>query len=609
MIFKKNSFRLKIFILIFIAILIPMIIVSSILLKKSEQAITDQTSKLVGSSLESEIRNIDFYLNATLAMSDLILVENRITSTVKLKEPFNSNEKIKRYADIREVLNFFISRVQSQINMSGIDSCYLYLKNQNTVIDSKTTFYENIGVNNVDFIEKSKQKQYDDIWYVSVPVNYYTLNELKNSPESDNIISYNRPIKDDNGKTLAVLAINLKQSFIGDNYDKIQAGTPGELVVMDKDEKVISHSAHNMVGEKFEKYAELNHKINQYKKQSGSFYMTIDNEKQFIIYSISKNTSWKYIVVIPASQILGKVYEVQNYLKILITITTLFVFGITIVLSNVFYNPLKKLVYAMQKIQQRDLDVRIEDNRKDEYHQVYQGFNNMADELENLIEDLINEKILKKEAEIKLLQAQINPHFLYNTLESIHSIAKIKKVEEISLMVASLSKFFRISLSGGKEFVSLKQAIELVVNYLAIQMMRFKDKIDYQISVSEELMECIVPKLILQPFVENSIYHGIESKKGKGELHISAWVENGYLLLGVKDNGIGIKDNHLIELRKSIESNNIEDSDNFALKNINRQIKLKYGLQYGIHINSKYGEGTEVLIKLPIVLNGDGSND
>jgi two-component system, sensor histidine kinase YesM len=274
---------------------------------------------------------------------------------------------------------------------------------------------------------------------------------------------------------------------------------------------------------------------------------------------------------------------------------------LTYLLSYIFYNPLKKIVSAMQMIENRNLDVRINDNRADEYHKVYKGFNNMVTELNSLIRDLVNEKILKKEAQIKLLQAQINPHFLYNTLESIHSIAKIKKVDEISSMVSALSKFFRISLSGGKDDVTLSEAIELVLNYLTIQNIRFNGKIDYQINIPEELRKAIVPKLILQPVAENSIYHGIEQKKGIGILIISALSQKGEMELIIEDNGIGINEKNLLELRNSIENGSFEDSRNFALKNLNRQIKLKYGINYGLKIESVEGNGTSVHIKLPII--------
>lgn len=599
--FRNTSFRVKIFIIIFAAILVPMILVSSVLFKRSEQAITEKTSEVVISSINFVINNIDSALDAVTGMSKLMLTDTRLISTAEKEYKFTEEEKVQKYGGIRDLLSFFITRIKTLNMLPGIDSFYLYLPNQNTIIDSKSTYYENINENNVDFLQELNRKEEADSWFISSSVDYYTLNKIETRLETDKLITFNKVLKDDSNNTIAVLAVNVSENFVSDFYNKIQKGIPGNFVVMDRNQTVVAYSDKKVIGDKLDKYAELNSKIEKLKNDNGSFFLRIDNQEQFVVYSISNYTKWRYIVIIPASNILGKVYEIQKFLFIILSVTALFIFGITFLLSYIFYKPLEKLVSAMQKIENRNLDVRIDDKRRDEYQKVYRGFNDMASELKNVIKDLSNEKILKKEAEIKLLQAQINPHFLYNTLESIHSIAKIKKVEEISSMVSALSKFFRISLSGGKDVVTLREAIELVINYLTIQNIRFKGKVEYKINVPEELLGCMVPKLILQPVAENAIYHGIERKKEKGELTISGEAKNGCLQIVVEDNGIGMTEDKLSDLRHSLQSDSFEDAKNFALKNINRQIKLKYGADYGISIDSIYGKGTHVFIKLPII--------
>ncbi len=599
--FRNTSFRVKIFIIIFAAILVPMILVSSVLFKRSEQAITEKTSEVVISSINFAINNIDSALDAVTGMSKLMLTDTRLISTAEKEYKFSEEEKVQKYGGIRDLLSFFITRIKTLNMLPGIDSFYLYLPNQNTIIDSKSTYYENINENNVDFLQKLNRKEETDSWFISSPVDYYTLNKIETRLETDKLITFNKVLKGDSNNTVAVLAVNVSENFVSDFYNKIQKGIPGNFVVMDRNQIVVAYSDKKVIGTKLDKYTALNSKIEKLKSDNGSFFLRIDNQEQFVVYSISNYTKWRYIVIIPASNILGKVYEIQKFLFIILSVTALFIFGITFLLSYIFYKPLEKLVSAMQKIENRNLDVRIDDKRRDEYQKVYRGFNDMASELKNVIKDLTNEKILKKEAEIKLLQAQINPHFLYNTLESIHSIAKIKKVEEISSMVSALSKFFRISLSGGKDVVTLREAIELVINYLTIQNIRFKGKVEYKINVPEELLGCTVPKLILQPVVENAIYHGIERKKEKGELTISGEAQNGFLQIVVEDNGVGMTEDNLRDLRLSLQCDSFEDARNFALKNINRQIKLKYGVEYGISIDSIYGKGTNVFIKLPMI--------
>ncbi|HHV98714.1 MAG TPA: sensor histidine kinase [Clostridiaceae bacterium] len=600
MLFRNASFRVKIFIIIYIAILLPTVMVGTVLYKRSELAITDQTSRVVTSSLNFAIQNIDSSLELVVGMSDLILKDSRFTSAVSVKHKLEEKEKIQKYAGVRELFSYVLSMISARNILEGMDSFYVYITNQNTIIDSKSTFYEEINESNVEFIRNSKSEEYNGKWFVCDPVNYFTINNINSKLAGGKVITYNRVLKE-RDNVLAVLAINVNENFLSEYYKKIQTGIPGEFLVMDNDETIIAHSDKSVIGKKLKGNSELNNRISKMNRENGSFFFRINGQDQFLIYSISKYTGWRYIVMVPASEMHSKIGEMQEFFTIIISIIAFMVLGITILLSNIFYKPLEKLVSAMQMIENRNLDVKIDDKRADEYQRVYKGFNDMVSELKRLIKDLTNEKILKKEAEIKLLQAQINPHFLYNTLESIHSIAKIKKVEEIALMVSSLSKFYRIRLSGGKDIVTLKEAVELVKDYLTIQNIRFKGKISYNFDISDELMKYKVPKLILQPVVENSIYHGIERRKGNGILNIYGMLEKNDLNLVVEDNGVGIEKESLEELQKSIEDESFEDSKNFALKNLNQQIKLKYGQNYGLSIKSEYGQGTCVTIRLPAV--------
>ncbi|MEW9700198.1 sensor histidine kinase [Paenibacillus sp. SI8] len=597
MIFQNISFRIKMFISMFIVILIPMIIVSALLYNRSSQSITDQTSKVVISSIDFAVNNIDSALDNVTGLSKLILTDNRLLTLAKQETRLTPEVKNEKYAGMLDLLRFFITRIKIQNVLEGTDSFYLYLVKQNAILDSKSTYYEDVDVNNIDFISESQKIDGNEHWFVAAPVDYYSLNHISSRLEDSKLISFNKVLKDEEGNTIAVLSVNVRESYISDYYRKIQRGIPGDFVVLDADSHVVAHSDMSVVGNKTDLFAQINDKIQSSGKESGSFFV----DKQFIVYSISTYNKWRYVVVIPSSEILGKVYEIRNFFIVLVTIMAIIIFMVSFFLSNQFYKPLLKLIKAMQKIGNRNLDIRIRDNRQDEFRQVYQGFNDMADELNALVKDLANEKLYKLEAEIKLLQAQINPHFLYNTLDSIYSIAKIKKVEEISQMVAALSKFFRISLSGGKDIVSLKDAVSLVVSYLTIINIRYRGEISFHIDLPEELADCLVPKMLLQPIVENSVYHGIEKARGYGHISIEVSSLEGKLKIIVEDNGSGMKEEALLRLRQSLQVEATEETSSFALRNLIRQIRLKYGASYGIQIESVSGEGTRVTIEIPIV--------
>jgi len=601
MIFRNMSFQLKMFIIIFTVVLIPVVTVSFMLYDRSEKAITDQTSKVVISSISYAITTIDSSLDNLTGMSKLILTDQKLIRAANQRSAFSEEKKADIYRELLELMRFFITRIKIQNIIEGIDSFYLYLNNQNTILDAKSTYYENVDESRVDFIQHAKQGLQEGQWFVSRPVNYYTLNRIKTRFKEDKLITFNRVLKDKDDRISAILAVNVNEQFLSQYYKKIQRGVPGEFIVLDSNATVVATSMQNEVGSTSESYKQISAFIEKDNRNDGSFFMTLDRQQQFIVYAQSQYTKWKYIVLIPSSQILGKVNEIKKFLYFVVSLVILAILAVSFLLARFFNLPLRKLVWAMQKTGNGRLDVRIKDGRGDEYKAVYQGFNDMMDQINLLIHDLASEKLLKKEAEIKLLQAQINPHFLYNTLDSIYSIAKINKVEEISLMVSALSKFFRVSLSSGRENVTLKESVDIVISYLTILNIRYKGKISFDVDVPPELTGCIVPKLILQPIVENAVYHGIQKNKDTGHLLISASSSEGILRLIVEDDGIGIAEEELLKLRQVVMGDLQEETLSYALRNLYLQIKLKYGPAYGLHIDSEQGKGTRVTVSLPVV--------
>lgn len=269
--------------------------------------------------------------------------------------------------------------------------------------------------------------------------------------------------------------------------------------------------------------------------------------------------------------------------------------------------PLRELAGKMSNLGDWKEEQCLSYQGNDEIRVLFDSFNQMLGNTRHYICQLEEEKqrvkteqTQKRKAEFKALQAQIQPHFLYNTLESIHWKAEEAQVQEISDMVQALATFFRINLSRGKELIPLRDEIAHVESYLRIQQIRYGDQLEYEIQTQEEILDSVLPKLILQPLVENSIYHGIREKDGKGLIRINGRrTESGDVLLEVEDDGIGISPEQLKNLQEKLVSGEKVHQEGYGIFNVNQRIQLNYGSQYGLSIWSQAGQGTKVEIRLP----------
>ena len=269
--------------------------------------------------------------------------------------------------------------------------------------------------------------------------------------------------------------------------------------------------------------------------------------------------------------------------------------------------PLRELAGKMSNLETWEEEECLSYQDNDEIRVLFDSFNQMLRNTSHYIRQLEEEKqrvkteqSQKRKAEFKALQAQIQPHFLYNTLESIHWKAEEAQAQEISDMVQALATFFRINLSRGKELISLRDEIAHVESYLRIQQIRYGNQLEYEIQVQEEILDSVLPKLILQPLVENSIYHGIREKEGEGMIGITGRkAENGDILLCVEDNGVGILPEQLKNLQEKLVSGEKVHQEGYGIFNVNQRIQLNYGVPYGLSIWSQAGKGTKVEIRMP----------
>lgn len=261
--------------------------------------------------------------------------------------------------------------------------------------------------------------------------------------------------------------------------------------------------------------------------------------------------------------------------------------------------PVQELSEAAKKIAGGDFSTRVEVATKDEIGELAENVNEMSGRLEELVQKIKEDERKMRHTELRLLQEQINPHFLYNTLDTIIWLVEGNSPDKAVNMVVSLSDFFRIVLSKGKEIITIREEEQHIRSYLEIQQVRYRDILEFDIQIQEELYQYKILKLTLQPIVENSLYHGIKVKRGKGTILVTGYRKDDKIYFDVKDTGVGMTPEELAAIRSKLTKPCKETDSGFGLANVNERIRMNYGPEYGVTIEAKQGEGTWVQVVIP----------
>jgi two-component system, sensor histidine kinase YesM len=273
-------------------------------------------------------------------------------------------------------------------------------------------------------------------------------------------------------------------------------------------------------------------------------------------------------------------------------------------ISRSVYIPIMRLHDVTTTITKNDLQALVNRDNVDEITELGMSFNIMIGKIRELLDAKMKEQDNLKKAELRALQAQINPHFLYNTLDTIIWMAEAQKTDQVIEIVSALSSFFRLSLSKGKDWITIEEELERTKSYLTIQRMRYRDIMDFKIEADEEILDNTILKLILQPLVENALYHGIKNKRGRGTIVVRARQKaEDEILLEVEDDGIGLTPEKLAQLLAELDddSGEMKLESGFAIGNVNKRIRLYYGRQYGLSIRSEYNTGTCATLVIPAI--------
>ena len=275
-------------------------------------------------------------------------------------------------------------------------------------------------------------------------------------------------------------------------------------------------------------------------------------------------------------------------------------------LSRDIVVPLQNMAAATERFAQGDFSVRIEEiNTSKELLTLSKSFNSMVGEISELVEDIKIEQKSQRMMELRLMQAQINPHFLYNTLDTIIWLTEAGQKKDAVNMLTSLSNFFRTTLSKGRDFINVAEEESHIKSYLEIQQFRYHDILEYSIEIPDEMKDYQICKLTLQPIVENALYHGIKNKRGGGKITVGGRIEDNVMYFTVTDNGIGMTPDELERLKGLITGEVSDDEQHgFGMSNVEKRIKLYFGKEYGITVvSSKYQEGTTIQVSIPALLN------
>ncbi|MDF2883996.1 MAG: hypothetical protein K0R54_4562 [Clostridiaceae bacterium] len=478
-------------------------------------------------------------------------------------------------------------------NSLDLKSIFVYPLNGTNVIRSN----DNIIYNDMNYIDNKHFKSLASnaktkVWSTSPVAGY--------DPDGGNYLYFLRSIPNF-GVSYGLIQMQIDEESIFNIYKDSSFGKDSTIFIIDENGNIISHPNKKTISTRIE--TSLNEKINQ---NSGSFTIELEGKNYMIVYNTIPSAKWVLIAKIPINYIESNNQWLLTINLIIFIISLIFVILISVWVSSKIASPLERIGRAMKRLEKGDFEVRLDYDSNNEMGEIYKRYNSMSVEIKNLMEDIREEEKKKKEAYIKVLQAQIKPHFLYNTLFTVKCLAAINKQPQIEEILDSLIKLLMASISKGGEFVSVYEEIEYIKNFALIQKYRFGDKFKIIFNISSEIQNYIVPKLIIQPIIENAIVHGMDAEINFIEINIEGRVEGEDVVFRIRDNGKGIDADKINMMLQVPENNNKNSFNGMGIKNVNERIKLYFGDQYGLYYLSNIENGTEVIMRLPVITDERG---
>jgi len=397
------------------------------------------------------------------------------------------------------------------------------------------------------------------------------------------------------GQSLGLIQVDLNYDIIAGLCKDIQLGKSGYVFILNRTGEIVYHPRQQLIygNLKSEKIADI------LAQGGGNLKTSVDGREILYTAVSSRETGWEVVAVSYLDELFRASREAEYVFLMLSLLVLVGAVAAAMLISSNISRPIESLRRSMQAVESGNFDIDITVNARNEVYQLARDCDIAVKKVRDLIEQNRLEQELKRKLELRSLQAQINPHFLYNTLDSIIWMIELGEADRAIDMTSSLARFFRIGISRGEETISVRTEIEYVQTYLEIQKQRYKDKLSYEIAFSPDLHDLQILKLIIQPLVENAIYHGIKNLEGPGLIRITGEKDGESMVIRISDNGVGMSPDQLAALRDGL----IEPrpSNGVGVRNVQERIHIYFGLQYGVSFESSPGAGTVATIRIPVI--------
>lgn len=582
----RANIRYKLFLIYLLSISVPIIIFGTISYQMSSHIIESDYIKYKERINRQIIENIDDNINNLKKQSmavytnhdEILYILN--TNTDKLD--------VKYLEAYKKVYKNFVSILQSSPDLFGITLISL---------EGEVKFYCNRQVGQINLTRVR-----DEPWFrATLRKKGFPILRAPHHNEFDIdkniVISISRAVVNlYNDRICGVLIFDQSIHQFSRFFANLET-EPGEIITVYGGDGKLIYSNANLSGKV---YGDI---FNVFRQRTPPARFVLSGQPMLAKFNQSAETGWTVISLTPRETLQKKSHFIREINYYLILILILFTFVISIVASTLITIPLNRLMASFKKLQGGDFTTSVPVKGRDELAQIGITFNNMVANIKSLIRQKFEMGLQRKQAELESLQSQINPHFLFNTLNSIKAVNERRDFVKTAAMIQNLSDIFRYSLNRGVYIVKFGDELEHIKKYLEIQAFRFGDRYQVTYDIDREALDCQIPRLTLQPIVENALYHGLEPSIVDGRLQIAAQVVADRLIIYISNNGIPISEAELANINNLLESNPDsqanQNPEKLGIYNVNARIKFHFGNEYGLKISSSPGSGTTVRITLP----------